>query len=465
MKFKPHQYQIEDAQFLEDHPQAALFLDLGLGKTSIVLMAIHNAMFSTFDTQRTLVVAPKNVALVAWPNELRKWDQFHAIRFTVLHGAEKAARLLTKQDLYIINYDGLQWLESMYRTPELRGHLPKFDMIVVDESTFIKNPTSRRSRSLSRLFGKAKRKVLLTGTPSPNGLLDLYGQFDFLAPEVLARTYESYKMAYFIPPAPGSPQRKYVLRGGVRDIITSKIAPYVRVRKESDVLVRDKAEHNQIVCALSPGQQAEYQALEREFFLQLGTGESIEVFNASSLSMKLRQYVQGFLYTPETGVPVPVNTVKAEALKELVEAMNGKPVLCAIQFQHEVEMLRKVFKYKVPALYSKTSSTEQALLLDQWNRQELPLLLAHPASGGIGLNLQDGGSTMVWFSATWDLQHYDQFNGRLDRQGQKERVRIHHITMVDTIDEVIVNALRSKATDQRQLVSSLREYWNGKKAS
>lgn len=458
MIFHPHTYQQECIDFLQENNASALLLDMGLGKTAIVLQTIHDNMFSQFDTRKTIVVAPKNVALITWPNEINKWRQFRDISFTVLHGQNKDSKLLQRKDLYIINYEGLPWLAKQYQDKDLRKHLPRFDMAVIDESTYIKNRSSLRNKYCRALFGGVKRKVLLTGTVAPNGMLDLFGQFDFLTPGVLARTQTSYQNAYFIPPSAMSPSRKWVLRSGVKDIIAKKIAPYSKVLREEDVLPRDKAQHNTILCELPPKLMKEYQRLEDEFFVELEAGGKVEVFNAASLAMKLRQYIQGFLYDPATSNALPANTIKAEALKELVESLNGRPLLCAIQFQHEVEMLSGVFGYKIPALYSKTSSKEQARIIEAWNRQDLPLLLGHPASGGIGLNLQDGGSTMCWYSHTWNLQDYLQFNARIDRQGQKEVVINHHLVMKDTIEEVIVERLGSKEDDQTTFVDALLRY-------
>jgi len=458
MIFTPHDYQKECIDFLQETPNAALLLSMGLGKTAIVLQTIHDNMFSSFDTRRTIVIAPKNVALITWPNEVNKWKQFRDISFTVLHGPNKNSKVLQKKDLYIINYEGLPWLASCYKDRETRKRLPRFDMVVVDESTYIKNRSSQRNRFCRALFGEVKRKVLLTGTPSPNGMLDLFGQFDFVAPGLLAKTQTSYQRAYFVPPSSMSPSRKWVLRSGVKDIIAAKIAPLSKVLKEEDVLPRDKARHNTILCELPAKARKEYERLEDEFFVELEAGGQVEVFNAASLAMKLRQYIQGFLYDPESGTALQANTIKAEALKELVESLNGRPLLCAIQFQHEVDMLRKVFGYQIPALYSKTTSKEQARIIEAWNRGDEPLLLGHPASGGIGLNLQDGGSTMCWYSHTWDLQHYLQFNARIDRQGQKQIVTNHHLVMKDTIEEVIVEALARKEEDQTSFVDILRNY-------
>lgn len=458
MIFTPHDYQKECIDFLQENNSAALLLDMGLGKTAIVLQTIHDNMFSSFDTRRTIVIAPKNVALITWPNEINKWKQFRDISFTVLHGPNKDSKVLQKKDLYIINYEGLPWLASCYKDRETRKRLPRFDMVVVDESTYIKNRSSQRNRFCRALFGEVKRKVLLTGTPSPNGMLDLFGQYDFVAPGLLARNQTSYQKAYFVPPSSMSPSRKWKLRAGVKEIIAAKIAPLSKVLKEEDVLPRDTARHNTILCELPAKARKEYQRLEDEFFVELEAGGQVEVFNAASLAMKLRQYIQGFLYDPESGTALQANTIKAEALKELVESLNGRPLLCAIQFQHEVDMLRRVFGYQIPALYSKTTSKEQARIIEAWNHGDEPLLLGHPASGGIGLNLQDGGSTMCWYSHTWDLQHYLQFNARIDRQGQKHTVTNHHLVMKDTIEEVIVEALARKEEDQTSFVDVLRNY-------
>lgn len=457
-EFTPHPYQQECIEFLAEVPRAGLLLDMGLGKTAIVLSSIHDFMFSSFDTRRTLVIAPKNVALIAWPGELEKWDQFKAINYTVLHGPEKDERIRTRQDLYIINYDGLKWLVKQYLKASIRPFLPRFDCVVIDESTFIKNGGAKRSQIIKALLAGVPRMILLTGTPAPNGLIDLYGQMDLIKPGMLARTLTSYRDSYFLAPNVNGGQRKWLPRRGTKDIIAGKMAPFVKVMKEVDVLPRDAAVDNLIYCDLPDKYRGEYNRLEKEFFLQLDNGVGVEAFNASSLSMKLRQYVQGFLYAPEQGGAVKVNTVKLDVLVELLEGNGGRPILCAIQFKHEVALIRERLKYRVPALYGETTEKEARDNIAAWSNGDVPLLLAHPKSGGIGLNLQEGGSTIVWLAQTWDAQDYDQTNARIDRQGQPEPVVIHNIVMRDTVDELIVSARTKKILDQGALMDAIQEY-------
>lgn len=451
----PHWYQKDCREFLEVTPCAGLFLDLGLGKTSIVLDYVNEAMFNHFKVSKTLVIGPKNVIRVAWPKEIRKWENFKDLKFAVLHGKDKDQALRTNADVYLINYDGLKWLSRQYAKDK---NLPRFDLLVIDESTAIKNSESQRSQGIRWLFHTVPRKVILTGTPSPNGLIDLYGQVDFLVPGLLAKNITEYRKAYFVPPDLETGNRKWYPRRGITDILSKKMAPYCKVLREDECLDREKAHHNVIPCRMEGKDMKQYRVLEKEFFLKLDNGAEIEVFSGSSLSMKLRQYIQGFMYDTVTKEAWHVNSVKAEVLQELVEAANGKPILCAIQFQHEVDMLRHIFGYRIPAIYGKTTERETDEILAGWDRGEHPLVLIHPASGGEGLNLQDGGHILVWFSTTWDLKHYLQLNGRIDRQGQREVCQIHHLIMEDTVDEVVMAAREDKEFTQEKLLKRLKAY-------
>ena len=455
--FTPLDYQAEDIQFLLDTPCAALLYWMGLGKTATLLSALDDLMFNQFTVKKTLVLGPKNVIRATWPDEVDKWAEFRAMTYAVLHGKDKDQLLMRDTDLYFINYEGLKWLYNKYQDKTLRGRLPYFDMVVADESTRIKNATSKTSKYCKALFGNVPRKVDLTGTIAPNGYIDLFGQMDFLQPGLLAKNITGYRNAYFLPPAEGNPSKKYVLRSGVKDIIANKIAPYVRVRGKDCIKQKDPV-LNTIYCDLPEKEMKQYEKMEKDFYLELEDGGSLDIFSAGTLSMKLRQFIQGFVYDTENGTVHDVNRIKALALKELVESLNGQPLLCGIQFQYEVDMLRKVFGYRVPAMYSPTSDKEEMENIRMWNRGEIKLLLMHPQSGGIGLNLQAGGSDVLWFSQTWNLEHYQQMNARIDRLGQKDGVIIHHLVMRDTVDEVIVDVLKHKAKEQSELLTAIELY-------
>lgn len=455
MKYQPHDYQKECINFMHSRDNSGLYLDMGLGKTSIVLQAILDNMYDRLEVKRTIVIAPKRVALIAWPAELKKWDAFRNIPYTVLHGKDKLKNLLRNRRLYIINYDGLPWLLKQYQDKKLCKALPKFDMLVLDESTFVKNTSTKRYKIIKALFGQVKKKVLLTGTPAPNSLLDLYGQINIIAPDLLGKSFESYKNHYFF--ADDWNGYRWLLRQGSKKLIADRIAPLVKVMKAKDYLDMKEFRLNTIECALPANVTADYKQLEKEFFVELDTGAEVEAFNSAALAMKLRQFTQGFVYH-EGGEVSTIHKVKIEALKELIEGANGKPILCAIQFKHEVEMIREALKKDIPAMYSGTSDKQGQINIDAWNKGELPLLLANPQSISHGLNLQDGGNLIVWFGITWSLEQYDQLIGRLHRQGQKEGVIVHHLIMKDTIDEAVMSALKDKSKGQAALISALKAY-------
>lgn len=457
MKYIPHPYQKEDIEFLLTGKIGGLFEDMGLGKSSVVLSVIDQARFDYFDTHKVIIVAPKNVILNQWPMEILKWDMSKDTPFTILHGNKKDDRLLFPVPIFLINYDGLPWLLRKYRNRNLRKHLPAFDMLVIDESTFIKNDQTQRHRILKMLFGDIKRKIILTGTPTPKGLIDLYGQISMLDDRVLGTSLTSYRNNYFLSIDNGTGVRKYMPRRGSRDLITKRIAHLVKIRKAKDHLDKKELRINKIYCELPKKQRKEYDELEKEFFLELDSGDSVEVFNAASLTNKLRQYVQGFVYLPGK-VPQAVNTVKFKVLKEILESVNGQPVLCAIQFLAEVDLLRKYLGYEIPAINSKTSSRLTSEHIVNWNKGKIPLLLAHPQSIGHGVNLQDGGHINVWLGLPWAMDHHQQFDGRLDRQGQKHRVISHHILIKDTIDHAVEMSIENKTDEQNKIMAALQHY-------
>ncbi|MGD9156901.1 MAG: DEAD/DEAH box helicase [Desulfobacteraceae bacterium] len=455
-KFVPKDYQVEDIDFLSTARIGGLFEEMGLGKTVVVLKTIEAAMFDFVDTEKTLVVSTKNVILNQWPQEIKKWDFSSNFSFTILHGEYKQQNLLLKKQIYLINYDGLYWLNRQYRNKRLWPILPKFDMVVIDESTHIKNDQSQRSQIIQQLFGLAKRKIILTGTPTPNGLIDLYGQICFLNDRVLGTNLTSFRNNYFISVDGGHGGYKYVPRQGSRDLITKRIAHLVKIRKAADHLEKEEVRINKIECNFDDKIQEEYDTLESDFFLELDD-QKVEVFSAASLSSKLRQYTQGFLYGQDKKVS-QVNDTKHKVLKEILEYSTGHPILCGIQFIAEVDLIRKFLGYNVPAINSKTSDRDTAKYIEQWNNRQLPLLIAHPQSIAHGINLQSGGNIILWLGLPWAMDHYQQFIGRLDRQGQKNGVIVHHLIVKKTIDEAIMAALESKVDTQNRVIDSIQKY-------
>lgn len=453
MLFSPHPYQQEAKRFLLKTQQALLFLDMGLGKTSIVLSAIHELMFDRFEVRKTLVIAPKNVALFAWPDELRKWDQFRSLSFTVLHGPNKADRIFENKDIYITNYDSLPWLVALYKNGKVRPWLPRFNMLVLDESTFVKNETSQRSRYVKNNFSAIKRKVLLTGSPTPNGLIDLYGQTEIVQRGMLAPTLTSFRQAYFTYNENAS---KWFPQRGTRERLAKRMAQYAMVLSKKDVLPGGSVSYNSITCDFPAAFRSIYDDFEREFFLKLDNGIRVTAVTAATLGMKLRQLLGGFIYNE--GDPIRMNTFKAEALKELLETLDGEPLLCAIQFKEEVEIIRAFLGYDVPAINSKTPSSLVRRHIDDWNARKLPLMLVHPGSIAHGQNIQAGGSNIVWYSLPWARDHYDQLNARLDRQGQTDPVIIHAITVRETMDDIVMSALKGKGDEQDSFLEAIKLY-------
>lgn len=449
MKYEAHDYQKYATTFIEEHPVSAILLDMGLGKSVITLTAISDLLFDSFEIHRVLVIAPLRVARDTWPAELEKWEHLHSLIYSVAVGTEvqRKAALLQKADIFIINRENVEWLVE-------KSGLPfDYDMVVVDELSSFKSYQAKRFRSLMKVRPFVKRITGLTGTPSSNGLMDLWAEFKLLdMGKRLGRFITHFREAYFVPdkrnqqivfsykPKPGAEEAIYRL---VSDITISM--------KSTDYLKMPECVINEVPVRLSEKEMECYQTLKDDLILSLD-GQDIDAANAVGLSNKLTQMANGAVYGEENNV-IPIHDRKLDALEDLIEAANGKPVLVAYWFKHDLSRIEeRLHKRHIP--FSKLDTADS---IKRWSNGELPVALVHPASAGHGLNLQSGGSTLIWFGLTWSLELYQQTNARLWRQGQTaDTVVIHHLIADDTIDEKIMAALKKKDKTQSALIDAVK---------
>lgn len=449
MKYEPHNYQTYATRYIEEHPISAVLLDMGLGKTSITLTALNNLLFDSFEAHRILVIAPLRVARDTWIAEADKWDHLQNLICSVAVGteAERRAALMKPADIYIINRENVQWLIEDSKLPF------NYDTVVVDELSSFKNYQAKRFRALMKVRPKVKRIIGLTGTPSSNGLMDLWAEFRLLDMGTrLGRFISHYRLEYFQPdkrngqviftykPLPGAEQRIY-----------NKIADITISMRSTDLLKMPELVSSEYTVRLTDEERKRYDGLKQDLVLQLQDSE-ITAANAAALTGKLCQIANGAIYTDDGGT-VNLHDRKLDALEDIIEAAGGKPLLVAYWFKHDlVRITERLNKLHVP--FSKLDSSES---IKRWNDGELPVALIHPASAGHGLNLQKGGSCIVWFGLTWSLELYQQTNARLWRQGQSaETVVVQHIVTKGTIDERILKVLSKKDSTQAALIDAVK---------
>lgn len=441
MEFVPHAYQKEIARKMIELPAVGAFLQMGQGKTATTLMALKDLLYDYVSISRVLVIAPKKVAEDTWQAEGRKWDSFRGLRFSTVMGTPKERRmaLAADADIYVINRENVKWLCELYKY-----RLP-FDALVVDESTSFKNPQAVRFKALKKCLGRFKKRIILTGTPRPNTLMDLWAQLYLLdGGERLGKTITAYRREYFVP------EKQYqgiVYSYKCRNKACEK-AIYDKIRDICFTLKEGykeiPSENNFIYVQIPERAKKNYIQMMKEQVLSLGD-EEITALSAAAVSTKLLQMANGAIYDKD-GQYTEIHDAKLEALEEIYEA--NKPLLVFYSYKSDLERIRKKFP--------EARTLDSAEDVDSWNRGEIPLLLAHPASAGYGLNLQDGGSTIVWFGLTWSLEQYQQANARLKRQGQKHQVIIHHLIARGTIDEQVMKAIRSKAEGQAAMMEAVR---------
>ena len=452
MIYEPHDYQKYAIGFIEEHPEAAILLDMGLGKTSITLTALNDLLFDSFDIRKVLVIAPLRVARDTWTAEAGKWDHLRNLICSVAVGSEavRKAALQRQADIYIINRENVQWLIEESGVPF------DYDMVVIDELSSFKNGRSKRFRSLLKVRPLVKRIVGLTGTPAGNGLMDLWAEFRILdMGKRLGRFITAYRSAYFKPDKMnGQIVYSYKPLPYAEEMIYSAISDITISMKSTDHLKMPELISTAYPVAMSAGEQQTYDDFKREFVVQVSRDEEITAANAAVLSGKLTQMANGAIYG-ESGDCHLIHDRKLDALEDIIESANGKPLLVAYWFQHDRDRIEKRLRdLHVP--FSRMDSSES---IRRWNSGELPVALIHPASAGHGLNLQSGGSTIVWFGLTWSLELYSQTNARLWRQGQTaETVVVMHIVTAGTIDEDILAALQRKDKTQTALIDAVKAH-------
>lgn len=452
MIYNPHDYQKHATEFILTHPIAAVILEMGLGKTVCTLDAINQLMYDSFEISKVLVIAPLRVAKVTWADEIKKWDNFSHLRYSIAVGTEKERldALQADADIYIINRENIQWLVEKSKLPF------EFDMVVIDELSSFKNWNSKRFKSFMQVRPRVKRVVGLTGTPSPNGMMDLFAQFKCLDMGArLGRFITQYRNAYFVPDRlNGQIVYSYALRPEAEEQIYDKIADITISMKALDYLQMPELVETRYPVYMDEKEDAQYEQLKTDMILTYKEDDDITAANAAALSGKLCQMANGAVYS-ESGEAVHIHDRKLDALEDIIESANGKPILVAYWFKHDLERIRK----RLDALKIEYARISSPGSIEMWNRGEFAVGLIHPAAAGHGLNLQSGGSHIVWFGLTWSLELYQQTNARLWRQGQKNKtVVVQHIVTAGTIDEDILDALTSKDASQKRLINAVKAH-------
>lgn len=442
MKYEPHNYQQFATDFILEHPISCLMLDMGLGKTVITLTALWQLALDSFDVSRILVIAPKRVAEDTWPKELSKWEHLSGLDVTLVMGTqtEREAALRQQTFLYIINRENVSWLVA--------NHPWDFDMVVIDELSSFKSNQAQRFKAMKKVRPLVSRIVGLTGTPAPNSLLDLWPEMYLMdMGQRLGRFIGGFRDRFFTPDKRNREIiYSYKPREGAEEAIYGLISDICISMKAVDYLDMPELIMNRVEVSMDSRERKIYDDFQRDMVVSL-QGEELDAVNAAALSGKLTQMANGAVYGENRKV-LHIHDRKLDALEDLMEAANGKPLLVAYWYEHDFQRIKARFKN------ARCIDTTQDI--DDWNAGRIPLALIHPASAGHGLNLQEGGCTIVWFGLTWSLELYQQLNARLWRQGQKHTVVIHHIVTKDTHDEDVLQALDKKDTRQSALIDAVR---------
>ncbi|EEG52903.1 SNF2-related protein [Enterocloster asparagiformis] len=451
MIFKPHAYQRHCIDRIIETKKLGLFLDMGLGKTVTTLTAIKELKYNRFRVRKVLVIAPKKVAEGTWTREAAKWDHTNMLRVSPVLGsqAKRIRALNTPADLYIINRENVVWLVDYYRNSW------PFDMVIVDESSSFKSHSAKRFKALASVGDHIDRLVELTGTPSPNGLADLWSQVYLLdSGERLGKRYTHFRERYFQPDKRGADGMiySYEAKPGTESAILEKISDICVSMKAEDYLQLPDVTYHEIPVVLDPKALNAYTELERKMILELPEDESdISVTSAAALSNKLLQLANGAVYDEDRTVH-EIHGCKIEAFLELIESLQGKPALVFYNYQHDRERILKALAGSKLRIRELKKPQDE----DDWNARKIDILLTHPASSAYGLNLQQGGNHVIWFGLTWNYELYTQANKRLHRQGQTEKVIIHHLVCSGTRDEDVMQALQRKDDVQNWVMESLK---------
>lgn len=444
MKFVPYPYQEAAIRWVLDRPASGLFLGMGMGKTVVTLTAINELLFDRLEAARVLVIAPLRVARDTWAREAAKWDHLRYLRVSVVLGdaRERLAALERPAEVYVINRENVPWLcETLFDWP--------FDMVVIDELSSFKSVQAKRFKALRKVRGRIRRIVGLTGTPAPNGLIDLWPQIYLLdRGERLGKTVGAYRARYFTPDrANGHIVYSYRLLPGADEAIQARIADVCMSLRKEDYLSLPGQLYETVEIIPPPALLKQYRQFERDRIMEAMDGDGeIVALNAAALTGKLLQFANGAIYD-DNGDSHLIHNLKLDALEDLIEAANGEPVLVFYAFKHDRDRIMR----RVSCRELVTSED-----IDAWNRKEIPVAIAHPASVGHGLNLQEGGHIIIWFGLTWSLELYQQANERLNRPGQTHVCRIYHLVLKGTHDECVLAALERKDTSQRALIDALR---------
>ena len=449
MRYKPHDYQKYAINFIKEHPIAAILLDMGMGKTSIVLAALNDLIFDSFEVSKVLIIAPLRVAKHTWPTEIQKWDQLKGLRYSIVVGtaAERRRALMVDADIYIINRENIPWLI------EKSGQPFDYDMVVIDELSSFKNWQAKRFRALMKVRPMVKRIVGLTGKPSSNGLMDLFAEYKILdMGERLGRFISQYRLDYFVPDQMNGPVvYSYRLRPGADRRIYNRISDITISMKGTDHLKMPELVNSEYLVYMDEDERGKYEQMKKDLVLSLPDGE-VTAANAASLSGKLTQMANGAVYS-DAGGAENIHDRKLDALEDMIEAANGKSLLVAYWYKHDLSRITKRLD-ELGVHYGKLDTDES---IYNWNAGRLEVGLIHPASAGHGLNLQSGGSTLIWFGMIWSLELYQQTVARLWRQGQESgTVVVQHILTAGTVDERIMKALSAKDAAQMKLIDAVK---------
>lgn len=443
MKYNPHEYQSYATEFILSHPISAVFLEMGLGKSVITLSAIFDLCLDSFLVCKVLVIAPLRVARDTWPAEIKKWDHLKGLSYSVAVGTEKERidALKKQSTVYIINRENVDWLVHKSGIPF------HFDMVVIDELSSFKSYGAKRFKSLLKVRPSVKRIVGLTGTPSSNGLMDLWAEFRILdLGQRLGRYISHYRNTHFKPDKRNAQIIfSYKPLPGAEEEIYKQISDITISMKSTDYLKMPEYVSNEVFATLSEKEWKVYSDFKEDMVANLGD-EEIDAVNAAVLSGKLLQMANGAVYDSENKAHV-IHDKKLDALEDLIEGANGKPVLVAYWYKHDLERIKERFPVR---------QIQSSKDIEAWNDGKIPIAVIHPASAGHGLNLQSGGSTLIWFGLTWSLELYQQTNARLYRQGQKDTVIVHHIITKNTIDEDVLLALTKKEKTQDALIDAVK---------
>lgn len=448
MKYTPHLYQQYCIDRVVSDPALGLFLDMGLGKTVITLTAVAELKCNRFAVSRVLIIAPKKVAEATWSKEAAKWDHLKQLRFSLVLGSQtkRVKAVNTPADIYVINRENIPWLVDYYRNAW------PFDMVVIDESSSFKNHRAKRFKALKLVRNRIKRLVELTGTPAPNGLIDLWAQVYLLDGGIrLGTSITGFRERYFNPDQRNAQQIfSYKPKDGADKAIDKLIGDICVSMKAEDYLQLPDIVYDDIPVVLDGAAKKLYQKLEEEMLLEVDES-TIDAGSAAVLSNKLLQLCNGAVYDENRKV-VEIHSCKLDAFEELIESLNGQPALVFYNFQHDKDrIIKRLSKSGLRIRELKTPNDET-----DWNNRQIDILLAHPASAAYGLNLQDGGNHVIWFGLNWSLELYQQANKRLHRQGQQQKVIVHHLSVVGGRDEDVVAALTDKGATQDRLIDSLK---------